>query len=447
MASFGQLKLTNLGIQAQLNAQNGTPLKFTKIGMGSGEFSGDASTLTNLVKEEVLVGITKAYIEDGVYVVTGSFSNETLETTFVWREIGLYFEDENGNNVLYCYSNAGNKYDDIPVSTDERFTKTIRIATAISNAENVSIVESAGATYVEAEFFDAFKLTVDKHMASKENPHGVTAEQAGAYALDTSGKTINGLTTSPFHVQPGHYRVRNGVSTEYNWPVDDTTNCNGTLLVLGSVDTPAQNKGYRVYLYFDNKPRFYYAVEWYGNIPSWHSFLDLAGGTMKGHLYLKESSLFKKRLLNNINYYSREFVASVGSEPGAVFDLYNEDTGEWLSRLALTPTDIKAKLNGYSGNYRLYGEHNKPSGTYTGNGSATARTVNVGGIGNVLMIYSTAGVIGFVTSIGGAFFGIVDSNIKYFASSALKFENGVLTVASTEPAVNNSGTVYNYYLL
>lgn len=143
MATFGQLKLTNLGIQAQYAAQNGTPLTFTKIGVGSGTFSGDVLTLTSLVKEEVLVDITKAYMQDGAFVVSGSFSNENLQTSFEWREIGLYFEDEDGNNVLYCYANAGNAYDYIPATADERYTKTVRIVTAISNADNVSIAESA----------------------------------------------------------------------------------------------------------------------------------------------------------------------------------------------------------------------------------------------------------------------------------------------------------------
>lgn len=182
MASFGQLKLTDLGIMAQLNAQDGKPLKFTKIGVGSGVYAGDVTQITKLVKEEVLVGIDNAYMEDNVYTVSGSFSNENLETSFVWREIGLYFEDESGNNVLYCYANAGDRYDVIPATTDSRYTKTVRVATAISNAENVSIESSSGTVYVEVAPYEKFKKEVETHMEA-QNPHGTQASDVGALPI------------------------------------------------------------------------------------------------------------------------------------------------------------------------------------------------------------------------------------------------------------------------
>lgn len=140
MASFGQLRLTTKGVQAQLNAMaNNTHVEFTKIGIGSGVFTGDPTTLTTLVKEEKLIGIENAYVEDNLFFVEGSFSNDNLEKSFIWREIGLYFKDTDGKNVLYCYANAGNRYDDIPAIVDDRYVKNIRIATAFSNAENVTI--------------------------------------------------------------------------------------------------------------------------------------------------------------------------------------------------------------------------------------------------------------------------------------------------------------------
>lgn len=140
MAGFGQLILTNVGIQVQLAAQSGgTSMKFTRIGVGSGEFTGDTKTLTSLVKEEVSVGIKKAYIQDNVYVVEGTLTNDDVPTSFVWREIGLYCEDESGNEVLYCYKNAGGNYDTVPEITDGRCSKSIRIATAVSSSHKVTI--------------------------------------------------------------------------------------------------------------------------------------------------------------------------------------------------------------------------------------------------------------------------------------------------------------------
>ena len=187
MASFGQLKLTNRGVQAQVQAQNGgTALKFTKIGMGSGVFTGDATSLTTLVKEEVLVAIDRYYTQDNMVFVLGTFANENLTASFIWREIGLYFEDEAGNNVLYCYGNAKDKYDVIPATADERYTKTVRIATAFSNAEHVTIQVSPGTFYVEVGPFEAWQKEVnekntayDNHVANEQNPHKVTKQQVG----------------------------------------------------------------------------------------------------------------------------------------------------------------------------------------------------------------------------------------------------------------------------
>lgn len=438
MASFGQLKLTNLGIQAQLNAQNGSPLKFTKIGMGSGEFSGDVSTLTNLVKEEVLVGITKAYIEDGVYVVTGSFSNETLETTFVWREIGLYFEDENGNNVLYCYSNAGNKYDDIPASTDERFTKTIRIATAISNAENVSIVESAGATYVEAEFFDAFKLTVDKHMANKENPHGVTAAQVGAIAwlntlidngsIKTWIETLSNPTSAgvspnvsdmPFEGQ--YWIVSVDISNYGNWKI------------AKAVEIRSDGSFGRIY--------------WIANINgSWSEwtthFLPLTGGTLKGQINILDS--VTNLLISLVNAEGAVNLKANGASNSdyRILALFNPDKRSDV-------TDSLKWYNVVSGvntGYKIFGEHNKPSGTYTGNGNAASRAINTGGIGNALLL-TGYGYAFFVTPRGALGVYYNNGTVTSLTYDKIRYENGVLTLATDDVAVNANGSLYEYECL
>lgn len=156
MATFSKLQLTARGIEAQLNAQGGgAPITFTKIGIGSGEFSGNASSLTSLVKEEVFADIEKAYVEDNLFTVMGTFTNENLTVGFTWREIGLYFDDGNGNDVLYCYGNAGDAYDHIPTTTDVRYTKTVRIATAFSNAENVKIIQKTGKKVDEESFWAA----------------------------------------------------------------------------------------------------------------------------------------------------------------------------------------------------------------------------------------------------------------------------------------------------
>lgn len=232
MASFGQLRLTTKGVQAQLNAMaNNTHVEFTKIGIGSGVFTGDPATLTNLVKEEMLIGISNAYVQDNLFFVEGSFSNDTLEKSFIWREIGLYFKDTNGRNVLYCYANAGNRYDDIPAIVDDRYVKNIRIATAFSDAEHVTIQFDYGTSVVGTDDYLEWQQEVtqkhtayDAHVASKNNPHGITPTQINAisqmttnYAANTgmnADNLLDSLALIPVSttINPQLYSILNGTS-------------------------------------------------------------------------------------------------------------------------------------------------------------------------------------------------------------------------------------------
>ncbi len=89
---------------------------------------------------------------------------------------------------------------------------------------------------------------------------------------------------------------------------------------------------------------------------------------------------------------------------------------------------------------------NKPTGTYTGNGDATSRTVNLGGIGTV--VYISGGGYGvFVTQMGGIVFAYDGRAISMLSNSEIKFAEGVLTIATTNSAVNASGTNHSYQVL
>ena len=87
-------------------------------------------------------------------------------------------------------------------------------------------------------------------------------------AYITEPTTINGTEVDANTLPPGHYYVSPGVSTALNWPKDDSTNYAGTLLEIGKLNQPSQNRGFRVQLYFDNKGDAFYRVEWWG---SWNS--------------------------------------------------------------------------------------------------------------------------------------------------------------------------------
>ena len=117
--------------------------------------------------------------------------------------------------------------------------------------------------------------------------------------------------------------------------------------------------------------------------------------------------------------------------------IFNGSSGI-LGSLILAAYDEAGKRT----DYKIYGEHNKPTGTYTGNGSDTGRTVDTGGTGNVLVVWSdddNSTII--VTPIGAL--SVTTSDMKFVRGKAT-FSGGVLTITSTAAYLNTSGSTYNY---
>lgn len=104
------------------------------------------------------------------------------------------------------------------------------------------------------------------------------------------------------------------------------------------------------------------------------------------------------------------------------------------------------KLSLYVGNtrYAIYGAHTKPWGSYTGNGSATARQVNTTGNGYACIVHSTSGTC--IVMARGAI--RIGSNVfSWLPSGQAYFKNGILYIATTDAVLNTSGTSYSYEVL
>lgn len=85
---------------------------------------------------------------------------------------------------------------------------------------------------------------------------------------------------------------------------------------------------------------------------------------------------------------------------------------------------------------------NKPTGTYTGNGDATERTITTGGIGGACFI-SGGGNVTLVTSVGGF---TLNSNgtVSGIPFSEVHTVSGGIYLATTNARLNTSGTNYTY---
>ena len=175
MAKYPAVITTMAGtnIIAEANASK-QALIFTKIVIGAGDMPASIPRATSLTDKRLELDITKSVKNgDGQFMVQGLLSNKNLEAGFYAKEIGLMAKaGENGQEVLFSYTNGGNYVDYIPDKNTPMDSYTFTITTVIGNAEKVqAIVSDNGVVSVhdlEAHNTDAqahenrFKSIIDK---------------------------------------------------------------------------------------------------------------------------------------------------------------------------------------------------------------------------------------------------------------------------------------------
>jgi hypothetical protein len=92
----------------------------------------------------------------------------------------------------------------------------------------------------------------------------IITENSKTDPYSCTGYTVLTGTEDLFTLPCGHYATTKA-DTAYNYPITDSSNVTAHIYVLGCLNNPANNKGYRIILYFDNKDRMYRINEWWGN--------------------------------------------------------------------------------------------------------------------------------------------------------------------------------------
>lgn len=123
---------------------------------------------------------------------------------------------------------------------------------------------------------------------------------------------------------------------------------------------------------------------------------------------------------------------------GNAFEIWERGGGNRGAKLDLS------KCVGGTGSELLH-TGNKPSGTYTGNGDATSRTIATGGIGKCLYIQGNDSMC-FVGAYGGIMMDLASDGVKRLHYNEIHFENGVLTI-TTALKPNLSADDYYYEVL
>ena len=143
-------------------------------------------------------------------------------------------------------------------------------------------------------------------------------------------------------------------------------------------------------------------------------------------------------------------ISAAKLELGTVQTLAHQDeNGNWV--LNDPPPDKGMELlrciqstadsgDGYANKVILH-TGSKPSGSYTGNGSEAARTIETGGLGSVVLVFSSYGFAILTPS------GAIARNGGVVVTSNNSFLNGVITLATTDSNFNANGTTYYYQVL
>lgn len=145
MAKYPAVITTMAGTNtiAEANASK-QALIFTKIVIGAGDMPASIPRATALTDKRLELAITKSVkTGDGQFMVQGLLSNKNLDAGFYAREIGLMAKaGENGQEVLFSYTNGGNYVDYIPDKSTPMDSYTFTITTVVGNAEKVQAIIS-----------------------------------------------------------------------------------------------------------------------------------------------------------------------------------------------------------------------------------------------------------------------------------------------------------------
>lgn len=168
---------------------------------------------------------------------------------------------------------------------------------------------------------------------------------------------------------------------------------------------------------------------------------EQAGALAKDGTNVMEAPL---RLLNNVKITgNRDHLLSsclidATNDSGDVCRLVVEKTHSGESNVFVQSIDNNILFTS-----KIYGEHNKPTKAYTGNGGS--QTVQVGGIGVVAWLVGANGVQGFVSQNG--FLGMnSNGQMSNQDSNYLTLENGVLSL-KLNGLCNASGIEYTVQVL
>uniref|UniRef100_UPI0026596180 phage tail-collar fiber domain-containing protein n=1 Tax=uncultured Megasphaera sp. TaxID=165188 RepID=UPI0026596180 len=192
---FAKIVVTNIGKEMIAKSQNGQTLTFTRVALGDGQLAAneDILALTAIKNERLSAPI--AQFEDkgnGMFAVQFRVSNQSVETGFWHREIGLMAKIDNGEEQLYAYTTAGNKASFLYDKTTPIEERIVNLNFVIGNAQNVEVIVNNSIIYPTVEQMETAIAAHNDSTASHKDFVGATTTANGTRGMvPAPGKGAN----------------------------------------------------------------------------------------------------------------------------------------------------------------------------------------------------------------------------------------------------------------
>lgn len=166
--------LTDAGKNLLLRTLAGETITFTKIQLGNGPAQ-DAKVATELANPLLSVDFSKIEVGEEYVTLTAAFTNSIVTSGFHITEAGFFAKDpdDETKEILYALGNENvSTADYVPDNTNRIFEMEFSALLFVGTVENVAAIINNSLVYASAS-----ELTV--HIENQENPHSVTKEQVG----------------------------------------------------------------------------------------------------------------------------------------------------------------------------------------------------------------------------------------------------------------------------
>lgn len=190
MSEFKNKSITTKGMELLSKALSGETLEFTKIELGSGDFTGDIGEVSELVQLKQSLPITKISRKGSQVTLSTTLRIEDIVTSFDWSEIGIYAKGNDGVEILYMYGYTENiSY----ISKDSLNEKLIHVTVMVSNVAEVTAKIDESLVYLTDEALKEHGVDQEAH---KDIRAEVKALEGQLSNIDVSWGAITGKPTT-----------------------------------------------------------------------------------------------------------------------------------------------------------------------------------------------------------------------------------------------------------